>query len=78
MATQNIGNSHQASHDLAPQAGVGRFGCVLPASLGFTFLTEQPTLARVGVLIGGLIVARVVAWFSQSGQTFSCLRARVV
>ena len=38
--------------------------------LGFTFLTEQPTLARVGVLIGGLAVALVVAWFSQPGKRF--------
>jgi preprotein translocase subunit SecE len=38
--------------------------------LGFTFLTDQSTLARVGVLIGGLAVALVVAWFSQSGKRF--------
>jgi preprotein translocase subunit SecE len=38
--------------------------------LGFTFLTEQPTLARVGVLIGGLLVALVIAWFSQTGKRF--------
>ena len=38
--------------------------------LGFTFLTEQPTLARVGVLIGGLVAAVVIAWFSQSGKRF--------
>jgi len=38
--------------------------------LGFTFLTDQPMLARVGVLIGGLAVALVVAWFSQSGKRF--------
>ena len=38
--------------------------------LGFTFLTDQPTLARVGVLIGGLAVALVMAWFSQPGKRF--------
>jgi preprotein translocase subunit SecE len=38
--------------------------------LGFTFLTDQPTLARVGVLIGGLAAALVVAWFSQPGKRF--------
>ena len=38
--------------------------------LGFTFLTDQPTLARVGVLIGGLAVALVVAWFSHPGKRF--------
>ena len=39
--------------------------------LGFTFLTDQPTLARVGVLIGGLAVALVMAWFSQPGKRFT-------
>ena len=46
---------------------------VLAAAAGvlvFTFLTDQPTLARVGVLIGGLAVALVVAWFSQPGKRF--------
>jgi preprotein translocase subunit SecE len=38
--------------------------------LGFTFLSDQPTLARVGVLIGGLAVALVVAWFSHPGKRF--------
>ena len=38
--------------------------------LGFTFLTDQPTLVRVGVLIGGLAVALVVAWLSQPGKRF--------
>jgi preprotein translocase subunit SecE len=27
-------------------------------------------LARVGVLIGGLLLALVIAWFSQSGKRF--------
>ena len=27
-------------------------------------------MARVGVLIGGLVVAIVIAWFSQSGKRF--------
>jgi preprotein translocase subunit SecE len=38
--------------------------------LGFSFLTDQPMVARVGVLIGGLLVALVVAWFSQPGKRF--------
>jgi preprotein translocase subunit SecE len=38
--------------------------------LGFTFLTDQSTLARVGVLIGGLAVALAVAWLSQPGKRF--------
>ena len=27
-------------------------------------------MARVGVLIGGLVIAIVIAWFSQSGKRF--------
>lgn len=67
MATQNVETVNSkadivlvALAVLAAAAGV----------LGFTFLTDQPTLARVGVLIGGLVVALVVAWFSHSGKRF--------
>lgn len=67
MATQNIETVTSKSDlflvalaVLAAVAGV----------LGFTFLTEQPTLARVGVLIGGLVLALLIAWFSQSGKRF--------
>ena len=38
--------------------------------LGFTFLTDQPMLARVGVLIAGLTAALVVGWFSHPGKRF--------
>ena len=38
--------------------------------LGFSFLTDQPMVARVGVLIGGLVVALIVAWFSHPGKRF--------
>jgi preprotein translocase subunit SecE len=67
MATQNIETVTSKSDlflvtlaVLAAVAGV----------LGFTFLTEQQTLARVGVLISGLVLALVIAWFSQSGKRF--------
>ena len=67
MATQNIETVTSKSDlflvALAVLAAVG-------GVLGFTFLTEQPTLARVGVLIGGLVLALVIAWFSQSGKRF--------
>jgi preprotein translocase subunit SecE len=67
MATQNIetvtSKSDLALVTLAVLAAVA-------GVLGFTFLTDQPTLVRVGVLIGGLIAAIVIAWFSQSGKRF--------
>ncbi len=67
MATQNIETvTSKADLVLVTLAVLAAVAGVL----GFTFLTEQPTLARVGVLIGGLVVAIVIAWFSQSGKRF--------
>ena len=67
MATQNVETvTSKADLVLVTLAVLAAVAGVL----GFTFLTEQPTLARVGVLIGGLLVAIVIAWFSQSGKRF--------
>ena len=67
MATQNVETvTSKADLVLVTLAVLAAIAGVL----GFTFLTEQPTLARVGVLIGGLVVAIVIAWFSQSGKRF--------
>lgn len=67
MATQNVETvTSKADLVLVALAVLAAVAGVL----GFTFLTEQPTLARVGVLIGGLVVAIVIAWFSQSGKRF--------
>ena len=38
--------------------------------LGFTFLSEQPMLARLGALIAGLVAAVAIAWFSEPGKRF--------
>jgi len=38
--------------------------------LAFTFLSEQPTLVRVGALIGGLAVGVAIAWLSEPGKRF--------
>ena len=67
MATQNI-ETVTSKSDLALVTLAALVA--LAGVLGFTFLTEQPTLARVGVLIGGLVLAVVIAWFSQSGKRF--------
>ena len=67
MATQNIETvTSKSDLFLVTLAVVAAIAGVL----GFTFLTEQPTLARVGVLIAGLLLALVIAWFSQSGKRF--------
>ena len=67
MATQNVETvTSKADLVLVTLAVLAAVAGVL----GFTFLTEQPTLARVGVLIGGVVAAVVIAWFSQSGKRF--------
>ena len=67
MATQNVETvTSKADLALVTLAVLAAVAGVL----GFTFLTEQPTLARVGVLIGGLVAAVAIAWFSQSGKRF--------
>jgi preprotein translocase subunit SecE len=67
MATQNVETvTSKADLALVTLAVLAAVAGVL----GFTFLTEQPTLARVGALIGGLVIAIVIAWFSQSGKRF--------
>jgi preprotein translocase subunit SecE len=38
--------------------------------LGFTFLSEQPTVVRVGALAAGLVAGIVIAWFSEPGKRF--------
>ncbi len=67
MATQNI-ETVTSKSDLA--LVMLAVLAALAGVLGFTFLTGQPTLVRVGVLIGGLVLAIVIAWFSQSGKRF--------
>ena len=42
----------------------------LAGVFGFSFLTEQPMLARVGMLLGGLALAVAIAWFSEPGKRF--------
>lgn len=42
----------------------------LAGVLGFSFLTEQPLLIRLGVLAGGLVAGLVIAWFSEPGKRF--------
>lgn len=67
MTTQNVETvSSKLDLALVALAVLAAAGGVL----GFTFLTEQPTLARVGVLLGGLAAGVVVAWFSQPGKRF--------
>ena len=43
---------------------------VLVGVVGFSFWSEQPMLLRVGLLMGGIVLGLVVAWFSEPGKRF--------
>jgi len=43
---------------------------VIAGVAGFYFLSDKPTLMRVGALIAGLIVAIAFAWTSTQGRDF--------
>jgi preprotein translocase subunit SecE len=43
---------------------------LLAGVLGFSLLSERTLLIRIGILIGGLVIAVGVAWFSQPGKRF--------
>jgi preprotein translocase subunit SecE len=43
---------------------------VLAGVLGFSFLSDQPMLARIGILLGGIVFGLVTAWFSLPGKRF--------
>jgi len=67
MNTQNV---ETVTSKLDTALVVLAIATVLGGVLGFSFLSEQPLLTRVGILLGGLIAGLVVAWFSQSGKRF--------
>lgn len=67
MNTQNVETvSSKADLALVSVAVVA----VLAGVLGFSFLSQQPLLTRVAILIGGVVLGVVVAWFSAPGKRF--------
>ena len=43
---------------------------VIAGVVGFYFLAGRPTVARIGALVAGLLVAITLAWTSLSGRSF--------
>ncbi len=43
---------------------------VIAGLVGFYALAQQPTIARVGAVLGGLLVGAGIAWTSGPGQRF--------
>jgi preprotein translocase subunit SecE len=67
MTTQNIETvGNKTANALVGLAIVA----VLAGVFGFSFLTEQPMLNRVGILLGGIVAGFVIAWFSPLGKRF--------
>ena len=67
MNTQDV----ETVNNKADVALVGvAVAAVLAGVLGFSFLSQQPLLTRVAILIGGIALGVVVAWFSAPGKRF--------
>lgn len=67
MATQDVETvGNKLDYVLVATAVAAVFAGVL----GFTLLSEQALLVRVGVLIGGLLAGLGLAWFSLPGKQF--------
>jgi preprotein translocase subunit SecE len=67
MTTQNIETvGSKAANALVVLA----IAAVLVGVFGFSFLTDQPMLSRVGILFGGLALGILIAWFSPAGKRF--------
>ena len=67
MTTQNIETvSSKADLALVTLAIV----ILLAGVLGFSFLSDQPMLARIGILAGGIVLGLGTAWFSLPGKRF--------
>jgi preprotein translocase subunit SecE len=67
MSTQNV-ETVNSKIDLALVSVA--IVVVLAGVLGFSFLSDQSTLARVGILLGGIVIGLGIAWFSHPGKQF--------
>jgi preprotein translocase subunit SecE len=67
MTTQNIETVGGKTANLLVALAVA---AVLAGVFGFSFLTEQPMLNRVGILIGGIALGVGIAWLSPTGKRF--------
>jgi preprotein translocase subunit SecE len=67
MTTQNV-------ETVASKADIAIVAVAVLAAaagvLGFTFLSEQPTVVRLGALAAGLVAGIAIAWLSEPGKRF--------
>jgi len=67
MSNQNIEDVSSAGDRIK---AVLALAVVLVGIVGFYALAQQPMIARVGSVLGGLLVGGAIAWFSGPGQRF--------
>jgi preprotein translocase subunit SecE len=67
MTTQNIETPGSKTANALVALAIA---AVLAGVFGFSFLTDQPMLTRVGILLGGIALGVVIAWFSPQGRQF--------
>lgn len=41
---------------------------IIAGIVGFSVLGSQPMVARIGVFVGGLVIAAILAWLSEPGR----------
>jgi preprotein translocase subunit SecE len=67
MATQNVQDVSTAADRLKLALAIA---IVVAGVVGYYMLAEQPMVVRILVLLGGLALGGVVAWFSEPGRRF--------
>lgn len=67
MSNQNIQDVNSAGDRVKAVLAVV---VVLAGIVGFYALAQQPMIARVGSVLGGLILGGVIAWYSGPGRRF--------
>ncbi len=67
MTTQNI---ETVTSKTATALVALAVAAVLAGVLGFSFMTEQPMLTRLGILVVGILLGIGIAWFSPTGKRF--------
>ncbi len=67
MSTQNV-------KTVEPKGGVALMAvaCIIALAgvFAFALLADQPTMVRVGVLVGCILVGAIIGWFSAPGKEF--------
>jgi len=67
MANQKIEDVTSAADRVKAALAVA---AVVAGLVGYYLLSQQPAIARVGSVLGGLAVGAAIAWFSGPGQRF--------